>query len=385
MKKINALAVIGTRPEAIKMAPVVRALRATGRFDVHVLFTGQHRGLLDQAAADFGLVADADLDLMRPDQGLASLTARLLEGIDAVLATRSFDVVIGQGDTTTVLASAMSAFYRRIPFAHVEAGLRTESIDSPFPEEANRRLAGALASIHFAPTRGALANLLAEGVPADRIVVTGNTGIDALLDASGRAPELPFAVDAVDRLVLVTLHRRESLGAPLRGVLGAIREAISGVPRARVIWPVHPNPHVRQAATEMLAGVPGVELVEPQAYLPFVSLMKRADVIVTDSGGVQEEAPTFGAPILVVRESTERPEGVDAGLAELVGTDPERIARRLGTLLNTSVRRTRTVNPYGDGRASIRIADSLVKLLGTRPAMTSTVPVVIQNPARKVA
>ena len=385
MKKIAALAVIGTRPEAIKMAPVVRALRATGRFDVHVLFTGQHRGLLDQAAADFGLVADADLDLMRPDQALASLTARLLEGIDGVLTSRSFDVVLGQGDTTTVLAAALAAFYRRIPFAHVEAGLRTESIDSPFPEEANRRLAGALTSIHFAPTRGALANLLAEGVPADRIVVTGNTGIDALLDAAGRAPEPALPISPVDRLVLVTLHRRESLGEPLRGVLGAIREAISGVPRARVVWPVHPNPHVRKAAQELLAGVPGVELVEPQAYLPFVSLMRRADVIVTDSGGVQEEAPTFGAPILVVRESTERPEGVDAGLAELVGTDPERIARRLGTLLATSVRRSRTVNPYGDGRASLRIADSLVNLLGTAPAKSSTVPVVIPPPALKVA
>jgi len=385
MKKINALAVIGTRPEAIKMAPVVRALRATGRFDVHVLFTGQHRGLLDQAAADFGLVADADLDLMRPDQGLASLTARLLEGIEAVLATRTVDVVLAQGDTTTVLAAAMAAFYRRIPFAHVEAGLRTESIDSPFPEEANRRLAGALATIHFAPTRGALANLLGEGVPADRIVVTGNTGIDALLDASGRAPALPVPIAPVDRLVLVTLHRRESLGAPLRGVLGAIRDAIADVPRARVIWPVHPNPHVRQAAAEVLARIPGVELVEPQAYLPFVALMQRADVIVTDSGGVQEEAPTFGAPILVVRESTERPEGVDAGLAELVGTDPDRIARRLGTLLTTSVRRTRTVNPYGDGRASNRIADSLIQLLGTRHAKKSTVPVVIPTPFLKAA
>ena len=385
MKKINALAVIGTRPEAIKMAPVVRALRATGRFDVYVLFTGQHRGLLDRAAADFGLTADADLDLMRPDQGLASLTARLLEGIEGVLAARPFDVVLAQGDTTTVLAAALTAFYRRIPFAHVEAGLRTESIDSPFPEEANRRLAGALTTIHFAPTRGALANLLAEGVPADRIVVTGNTGIDALLDASGRAPELPVAVSPVDRLVLVTLHRRESLGAPLRGVLGAIRDAIAGVPRARVVWPVHPNPHVQQAAKEMLGDVPGVELVEPQGYLPFVSLMKRADVIVTDSGGVQEEAPTFGAPILVVRETTERPEGVEAGLAELVGTDPERIARRLGTLLTTGVRRTRTVNPYGDGRASLRIADSLIQMLGTRSAMNSTVPVVIPTRALKVA
>jgi UDP-N-acetylglucosamine 2-epimerase (non-hydrolysing) len=368
MKKINALAVIGTRPEAIKMAPVVRALRAAGRFQVHVLFTGQHRGLLDQAAADLGLEADADLDLMRPDQALAGLTSRLLDGIDGVLSARSFDVVLAQGDTTTVLAAAMAAFYRRIPFAHVEAGLRTESIERPFPEEANRRLAGALASVHFAPTRGALANLLREGVPADRIVVTGNTGIDALLEASRRAPQIPVPVSPVDRLVLVTLHRRESLGAPLRGVLSAIRRAISEVPRARVVWPVHPNPHVRAAAAEVLAGVPGVELVEPQSYLPFVALMQRADVIVTDSGGVQEEAPTFGAPILVVRDTTERPEGVDAGLAELVGTDPERIARRLGTLLATSVRRNQTVNPYGDGRASIRIADSLFHLLGTRPA-----------------
>jgi UDP-N-acetylglucosamine 2-epimerase (non-hydrolysing) len=383
MKKIKALAVIGTRPEAIKMAPVVRALRAAGRFDVRVLFTGQHRGLLDQAAADFGLVADADLDLMRPDQGLAGLTARLLEGIDGVLAAHPADVVLGQGDTTTVLAAAMTAFYRRIPFAHVEAGLRTESIDSPFPEEANRRLAGALARIHFAPTQGALVNLLAENVPADRIVVTGNTGIDALLDASGRAPALPVEVAQADRLVLVTLHRRESLGAPLRGVLRAIREVVGRVPRARVVWPVHPNPHVRQAAQELLAEVSGVTLVEPQAYLPFVALMQRADVILTDSGGVQEEAPTFGAPILVVRETTERPEGVDAGLAELVGTDPERIARRLGTLLNNSVRRARTVNPYGDGRASIRIADSLIRLFGTGAAKRGDVANATTTPTEK--
>ncbi len=375
MKKIDALAVIGTRPEAIKMAPVVRALRATGRFGVHVLFTGQHRGLLDQAAADFGLVADADLDLMRPDQGLAALTARLLDGIEGVLAARHFDVVLAQGDTTTVLAAAMASFYRRIAFAHVEAGLRTESIDSPFPEEANRRLAGALASIHFAPTQRAMANLLAEGVPADRIVVTGNTGIDALLDAAARTPALPVPASPSDRLVLVTLHRRESLGEPLKGVLGAIRTAIEGVPRARVVWPVHPNPHVRQAAKEMLSGVRGVELVEPQAYLPFVALMRRADVIVTDSGGVQEEAPTFGAPILVVRQTTERPEGVDAGLAELVGTDPVRIARRLGTLLARSVRRTRTVNPYGDGRASLRIADSLIQMMDARSSRAPAVRV----------
>ncbi len=380
MKTISALAVIGTRPEAIKMAPVVRALRATGRFDVHVLFTGQHRGLLDRAAADLGLAADADLDLMRPDQGLASLTARLLEGIDGVLASRPFDVVLAQGDTTTVLAAALTAFYRRIPFAHVEAGLRTESIDSPFPEEANRRLAGALTTIHFAPTRGALANLLAEGVPADRIVVTGNTGIDALLEASGRSPELPVA--GLSRRPPGPRHpppaREPGRSAPRRARRDPRRHRRRPArPRGLAGPPESPR---AGGAQEILGAVPGVELVEPQGYLPFVSLMKRADVIVTDSGGVQEEAPTFGAPILVVRETTERPEGVDAGLAELVGTDPERIARRLGTLLTTAVRRTRTVNPYGDGRASLRIADSLVQLLGTRPAMKSTVPVV--NPSR---
>ncbi len=365
----RALCVIGTRPEAVKMAPVVRALRAGRRFEVRVVSTGQHQDLLAQAAADLDLHCDADLKVMRPAQALAGLTARIVEGLDDELVGWTPDVVLAQGDTTSVLGAALTAFYRRIPFAHVEAGLRTASIDSPFPEEANRRLAGTLAAFHFAPTARARRNLLAEGVPAERILVTGNTGIDALVEAAERRPALPLAVAEGAPLVLITLHRRESFGEPLRRVLGAIRDVAERRPDVQFVWPVHPNPDVRRVAHAALGACPNVALLEPQSYLPFVALLRRADVVLTDSGGVQEEAPTFGAPVLVVRESTERPEGVEAGLAELVGTDPALVTRRLEEALALAGRRhPPLVNPYGDGRASARIAAALWSFLaGAHP------------------
>ena len=365
----TVLAVVGTRPEAIKMAPVIQALARTQWARVRVLATAQHRQMLDQVLEVFGIVPDVDLDIMRPDQSLPELTARLLGRLDAVLAAEAPDAVLVQGDTTTVMTAALAAFYRRIPFGHVEAGLRTGDLANPFPEEMNRVVAGRLARWHFAPTARARANLLAEGLRGEDVHVTGNTVIDALLEVAGRDLELPIPIPAERRLVLVTAHRRENFGAPFREVLAAVRELAERHPDVHVLYPVHPNPNVEGPAYELLAGHPRITLVAPLDYLPFVAAMKRAYLVLTDSGGVQEEAPALGKPVLVMRRETERPEAVEQGVVRLVGPDRAAIVREAGRLLTDPEAyraMARGVSPYGDGHAAARIVAVLERDLADR-------------------
>ncbi|MGB9610819.1 MAG: non-hydrolyzing UDP-N-acetylglucosamine 2-epimerase [Bryobacteraceae bacterium] len=370
---MKVLFVFGTRPEAIKLCPLILAMRQRGEFDARVCVTAQHREMLDAMLARFGVEADDDLDVMAPDQPLSLLTARILERLDGVLVRRRPQLVIVQGDTTTTMAGALAAFYRRIPVGHVEAGLRTGDLGQPFPEEANRVLTSRLATLHFAPTPRAKANLRQEGVPEDRIFVTGNTGIDALLYTRerlerGEWPGFDASVPAPGRkLVLMTAHRRESFGEGfLRLCEGVRRIAARG--DTEIVYPVHPNPNVRTVVERELGGVERVHLIGPLDYVPFVDLMRRADLLLTDSGGVQEEGPSFGKPVLVMRNKTERQEAVEAGTAILVGTDPARIAAEAGRLLDsTEARRafTRVRNPFGDGRASLRILDAILSFFST--------------------
>ncbi len=361
------LTVVGTRPEAIKMAPVIGALRrSAGSVHALVCATGQHRQMLDQALGLFGIVPDFDLDVMRSGQDLSGLTARLLDGLDAVIVRSRPDWILAQGDTTTVLASALAAFHRRIRFGHVEAGLRTGDLDRPFPEEANRRVADMLATARFAPTERAARELRREGYPPSSIHMTGNTIVDALLDVSARPYDWsagPLAGLPLDRrLVLLTTHRRESFGPPLERVCAAVRElatrfADQGI---HIVCPVHLNPAVQSAIGDNLSGLPNVSLVEPLDYLSIVHLMKRCALILTDSGGIQEEAAVLRVPTLVLRSTTERREGVDAGLARLVGTDGAVIVREASRVLSGELFPELAqpgVSPYGDGLASGRIAD----------------------------
>jgi UDP-N-acetylglucosamine 2-epimerase (non-hydrolysing) len=358
------LCIVGTRPEVIKMAPVVTALRDRG-LDARILATAQHRGLLDQAMAVFGLRADWDLDLMRPDQTLPELTGRMLPRLDQVLAEAAPTAVLAQGDTTTVFCAALAAFYRNLPFGHVEAGLRSGDLRAPFPEEANRRLCSVLTRWHFAPTGGAREALVREGVAPEAVAVVGNTVIDALLGMAGR-DDLPWPALAPlapgQRLVLVTLHRRENFGAPLERILATLRGFHTAHPEARMIYPVHPNPNVAGLARRVLGGLPGVDLVEPQDYPCLVRLLKEAYLVITDSGGIQEEAPALGKPVLVCREVTERPEAVAAGGVRLVGSDPELLSREAERLWNDPAAYRAMAAPrfpYGDGQAARRIAGIL--------------------------
>jgi UDP-N-acetylglucosamine 2-epimerase (non-hydrolysing) len=359
--------VVGTRPEVIKMAPVIRALQATGWARVRVLATAQHRGLLDQALADFGLVPDRDLDLMRPDQTLAALTARLVEGMDAVLADEAPDFVLAQGDTTTVLATALCCFYRDLPFGHVEAGLRTGQRRVPFPEEMNRVVAGVLATQHYAPPPAARDALLAAGVDAATIHLTGNTVIDSLLWQAARngAPATPGL-----RRILVTAHRRENFGAPMEAICAAIVDLVARHPDVDVLFPVHPNPNVGRVVHERLGGRPRIALCAPLAYPAFVAALQDATLVLTDSGGVQEEAPALGKPVLVMRTDTERPEAVAAGVAKLVGVDRDAIVAAASALLEDAAQyraMARGVSPYGDGHAAARITASLARHFGRDP------------------
>ena len=333
-----------------------------------VCVTGQHRELLDQVLRLFDIRPDSDLKVMQPDQSLAELTARLLSGLAPVLAREKPDWVLIQGDTTTTLSAALAAYYQRFPVAHVEAGLRSHNPWHPYPEEFNRRLADALSTLHLAPTEGARRNLLAEGIPAERIRVTGNTVIDALLDVAARPYDFargPLAGLPLDsrRIVLVTTHRRESFGAPLRALCHAIRQLAERYPRdVEVVLPVHLNPNVQKPVREELGRAANVALLEPLDYEPLVHLMKRATLILTDSGGLQEEAPSLGVPVLVLRRVTERPEGVEAGAARVVGTDTETIVVAAVRLLEDPAEHRRMAqvrNPYGDGQASRRILEAL--------------------------
>lgn len=353
----RVLAVYGTRPEAIKMAPVLAALaRRPERFAVRVCTTGQHREMLDQAQDLLGLRPDLDLRLMRPDQTLNGLTAGALAAIDGVLAAEAPDWLLVQGDTTTAMAAALAAFHRRIRVGHVEAGLRTGDLRRPFPEEANRRIVDLLADALFAPTARARDTLLAEGSDPARVHVVGNTVIDALGTIAGelRDPQEPGRTE-----VLVTVHRRESFGAPLIEIFSALRRLAEGFPDVDWIYPVHRNPNVRGPAHEILGGLPNLHLHEPFDYRELVRRLMRCRFALTDSGGIQEEAPTFGKPVLVLRETTERPEGVEAGVARLVGADRETIfaeASRLLTSETAYLAMARAGNPYGDGHAGERIA-----------------------------
>jgi UDP-N-acetylglucosamine 2-epimerase (non-hydrolysing) len=365
---VNVLCVVGTRPEAIKLAPVILELRRRPGMGCAVCVTGQHRELADDVLELFGIRPDADLDLMTEDQSMSSVAAGVLAGVDALVRKLEPDWVVVQGDTTTTMAAALAAFHLGVPLAHVEAGLRTGRLDGPFPEELHRRLVTMTAARHFAPTPGAAANLRREGVADAGIVVTGNTVVDALLHAA-RLPFHPAGTPLADvplddgALVLLTVHRRESFGAPLRQVFGAVRDLVEHFGGAvRVVFPVHPNPAVRRDAEATLGGVDHIHLTPPLDYASMVQVMKRSTLILTDSGGIQEEAPGLGVPVLVLRDRTERPEAAEAGFARIVGTDGPRIlaeARRIieDPSAREAMRGTR--NPYGDGHASRRIVDAL--------------------------
>ena len=357
------LCVVGTRPEVVKVAPVVRVLRARpDHFEVVLMTTGQHRHLVGPMLHAFGLRADVDLDIMQERQSLSDITCRALSLLHPYLESQRPDVVLAQGDTTTVLATALACFHTRTAFAHLEAGLRTGDLAAPFPEEFNRRVAALAARFHFAPTAWAAANLAREGVPPETIHVTGNTVIDALHHVLATTTPPPTPVPAGARYLLVTCHRREIFGAGLREVLATLRDFARRNPAIYLWYPVHPNPEVKGPAHEILGGLPNVLLTAPLDYVAFVHAMQGAYLLVTDSGGVQEEAPGLGKPVLVLRDVTERPEGVEAGTCRLVGPHRDRLLPALEELLNDAAayRRMATArNPYGDGQAAVRIADLL--------------------------
>lgn len=363
--------IMGTRPEAIKLAPVALALRqAPDVFHPVLIATAQHREMLDQALHLFDLHPDYDLNVMQPNQTPVDVTARVLNGLQSVFQRVRLDLVIVQGDTTSTFAGALAAFYNRIPTAHVEAGLRTYNRYQPFPEEINRRLVSALADWHFAPTTQSRANLMREGIAPGRVFVTGNTVVDALRMILARSsPSLPDCIASLpseQRLILVTAHRRENWGQPLHNICDALRALVQRFPDVTIAFSVHPNPNVQQVVRRKLQGAPRIHLLEPVAYPVFVQLMARAYLILTDSGGVQEEAPSLGKPTLVLRDVTERPEGVEAGALRVVGTDQERILAETARLLSDTAAYREMAqgrNPYGDGQAARRIADILRRIL----------------------
>ncbi len=368
MTRLRVLSVIGTRPEAVKMAPVVQALRQTAGIESLVCLTAQHRQMLDQVLRLFDIQPDVDLDLMQPDQGLAQITASIFTRLDPVIKTLQPDWILAQGDTTTVMATALLAYYNRVRFGHVEAGLRTGDKFQPFPEEINRRVAGIAADLHFAPTEWSRQNLLRENIPDETIVVTGNPVIDALRQvAEMPAPaeaEALLARLANRRLILVTAHRRENFGQPLENICAALK-ALSKQYRGEVeiVYPVHLNPNVQKTVLPRLSGLPNLTLLPPLDYLPLVHLLKHASLVLTDSGGIQEEAPGFGVPVLVLRAATERPEGLAAGTVKLVGTESAAILREARNLLDhpqEHAKMSRAVNPYGDGHAAERIVKNLI-------------------------
>jgi len=386
MKNIRVLSIFGTRPEAVKMAPVVHALAKTPEIESVVCVTAQHRQMLDQVLDLFGITPDIDLNLMQPGQSLSALTAAVFLHLDPVLAKVKPDWVLVQGDTTTVMAAALVSYYHRIQIGHVEAGLRTGDKWQPFPEEINRRVASVVADLNFAPTEWSRQNLIQEHVPADKIVVTGNPVIDALHYVAQQPPTsealslvnrlgLPEAPDGVTgvassnascpRLIVVTAHRRENFGLPIENICDALLKLaeIYG-DQVRIVYPVHLNPNIQEPVYRLLGGVPNITLLPPVDYLTLVHLLKRATLLLTDSGGLQEEAPGLGVPVLVMREVTERPEGVQAGTVRLVGTDTDRILSESRLLLDDSqahLSMARAINPYGDGHAAGRIVQAILK------------------------
>ena len=366
---LKVLTVFGTRPEAIKLAPVLLEFRRHPEIDSRICVTAQHREMLDPFLKLFDIHPDYDLDIMRPNQTLFDITIRALDGLKRVLEAEQPDFVLVQGDTTSAFAAALAAFYQKIPIGHVEAGLRTFDKYHPFPEEINRRLISHLADLHFAPTLKAQANLLAEGIPPNKIFVTGNTVVDAILLILERTKGLnllPTGLSELSpnrKLILVTAHRRESFGQGLENICLALRRIVEEAPDVEIVYPVHMNPNVRTVVTKALKGVERVHLLEPMDYVAFVHLMARSYLILTDSGGIQEEAPTLKKPVLVLRETTERPEVLDVGAAKLVGTDPERIVTETLRLIRDSweyERMAHAGNPFGDGRAAQRIVQILI-------------------------
>lgn len=376
MERKKVLVVFGTRPEAIKMAPLVHKFKDDNRFEAKTCVTGQHREMLDQVLELFQIVPEYDLNIMQPGQSLGQVTSRILIGLDEVLSSFEPDVVLVHGDTATTFAASLASYYKQIPVGHVEAGLRTGNIYSPWPEEANRKLTGCLTQFHFAPTDASKNNLLAEGYSFDHISVTGNTVIDALLMIKSRleadvqlseslAGGFPM-LDSTKKLVLVTGHRRESFGGGFERICKALQLAARKHPDCQIVYPVHLNPQVQEPVNRLLSDVGNIHLIDPQQYLPFVYLMTRAHVILTDSGGIQEEAPSLGKPVLVMRDTTERPEAVEAGTVKLVGADVDAITNNLDVLLtdeNEYQKMSMAHNPYGDGMACKRIADILAKNL----------------------
>ena len=369
---MKVLTVFGTRPEAFKMAPLVHALAKDPHFEAKVCVTAQHREMLDQVLKLFSIVPEYDLNIMQPGQGLTEITCRILEGLKPVLESFKPDVVLVHGDTTTTMAASLAAFYQRIPVGHVEAGLRTGDLSSPWPEEGNRTLTGHLATYHFAPTETSRQNLLRENIADNRITVTGNTVIDALFWVRDRVlsdealhneltQRYPFLANG-KKMILVTGHRRESFGRGFEQICHALAEIAANNPDVQIVYPVHLNPNVSEPVKRILGHVENVILIEPQDYLPFVWLMNRAWLILTDSGGIQEEAPSLGKPVLVMREMTERPEAVSAGTVCLVGTDSQRIVNEVTRLLQDESAyqaMSRAHNPYGDGHACHRILSAL--------------------------
>lgn len=370
------MTIFGTRPEAIKMAPVIRELRKHPEIETRVCITAQHREMLDQVMQLFRLTADYDLNIMAQGQTLYDITGRVLRGLQEVFAKERPDCVLVHGDTTTTFTAALAAFYAQIPVGHVEAGLRTGNLLSPFPEEANRQLTGVLANYHFAPTATARDNLLRENKKEENIFVTGNTVIDALFATVKK--DYTFADKEIEqieehkRVILVTTHRRENLGAPMHHVYRALRRLVDDIPDTEIVFPVHRNPLVREAVSEELEGHPRIHLVEPMEYEPFTNLMARSAIVLTDSGGIQEEAPSLGKPVLVLRDTTERPEAVEAGTVALVGTDEARIYETAHRLLTDEAayrQMAEAVNPYGDGHAAERIVAWLLHRAGLAEAI----------------
>ncbi|MBO4144485.1 UDP-N-acetylglucosamine 2-epimerase (non-hydrolyzing) [Kocuria rhizophila] len=364
--------IYGTRPEAIKMAPIVKALQASTQFECVVTVTGQHREMLDQVNEIFDITPDHDLNIIQPRQTLNGVLTRTVEGLDAIFAENAPDAVVVQGDTTTSTAGAIAAFYRGIPVIHAEAGLRSFDLFSPFPEEANRKMTSQITSLHLAPTSTSKENLLREALPEEDIVVTGNTVIDALLHTVEQKlpfsdPQLEEIASSGRRVLLVTTHRRENQGEAMRGVGRALARIAQAEPELTIVLPVHRNPVVREAVLPAIEGLPNVVVTEPLAYGEFTRMLSVAHVVLTDSGGVQEEAPSLGKPVLVMRENTERPEAVTAGTVTLIGTDEERIVTEVDRLLNDDAAyraMANAVNPYGDGRAAERTLAAIEQMFG---------------------
>ena len=367
MPKPLVFFVVGTRPEAIKVAPVIREFRAYAELvESRVISTGQHKEILLAALATFDVVPDEDLAIMRHGQTLAGVTARAVEGIDQLIESQSPSLIMGQGDTTTTFAAALTAFYRQIPFGHIEAGLRTDTINNPFPEEFNRRAAGLVAALHFSPTNWASSNLLREGKDPSTVFITGNTSIDAVLYTAERQGEKWFS-EHPGRVLTMTTHRRENWGEPQQRIAEAALEIVNRFEDLLLVVAMHPNPSVRATLTPILGNHPRIQLIEPPEYARFVGLMKRSTLILSDSGGVQEEAPAFGVPVLVMRDTTERPEGIEAGTNKLVGTDRDAIVQEATKLLSDPLAyraMSQASSPYGDGHASARIRFATLRYLG---------------------